>query len=433
MVHAELEHAVGRLARHARQRQRHAPVIVEAAGRGESRPAGAERQPQRLLGAGLADAAGDARRCARCCGRAQTGRAPSSAASVSPTRSKRRIRRRAADSAVDQRRGRAAFERRRRRNRGRHDSGPRSATKRSPGASRCGCRSRRRSRAPIDGAACRRSPRTASAAVHSAVTSRSAATHASAAGDLARNLGVVERQRLAADDLAALVALAGDAPARSPGRASAIAVAIAPRAVADLDGAGARGEDRAADRGRVFAARIVVGDDDAVGEHARRCAPISGRLPGSRSPPQPNTTTSRPRRVRAQRREHRLERIGRVGVVDDDRRAVGVPRRRTAAGPARPVSCGSAASARLRPARRSRSRARARPARSSPGSRRAAAGTAHARRPKISSTRAWPRRRGRRGRRAAVRPPDRRHRRGPGWPRSRHSVDEARRIRRCRG
>ena len=43
--------------------------------------------------------------------------------------------------------------------------------------------------------------------------------------------------------------------------------------------------------------------------------PMSGRLPLSRSPPQPNTTTSRPGGQRPQRRQRPLQRVGRVGVV----------------------------------------------------------------------------------------------------------------------
>ena len=51
-------------------------------------------------------------------------------------------------------------------------------------------------------------------------------------------------------------------------------------------------------------------------------APIIGRLPGSRSPPQPNTTTSLPRRIGPQRLQRLGQRVGLVGVVDEDRRAV---------------------------------------------------------------------------------------------------------------
>ena len=42
----------------------------------------------------------------------------------------------------------------------------------------------------------------------------------------------------------------------------------------------------------ILAARVVVGDDDPVRPGARRFSPMIGRLPGSRSPPQPKATTS---------------------------------------------------------------------------------------------------------------------------------------------
>ena len=70
--------------------------------------------------------------------------------------------------------------------------------------------------------------------------------------------------RPVADDLAGLVALAGDAEhvaglEHGDGAGDRLA------AVADLDRVGRGGEDRLADRGRVLGARIVVGDDDHVG------------------------------------------------------------------------------------------------------------------------------------------------------------------------
>ncbi len=58
MVHADLEDGVAGIARHARQRQGHAPVIVERLDRGMGLARPAERQMQRLLGARLAHAAG---------------------------------------------------------------------------------------------------------------------------------------------------------------------------------------------------------------------------------------------------------------------------------------------------------------------------------------------------------------------------------------
>ena len=59
MVHADLEHAEGDIRRTPRQRQRHAPVIVE---RGDGGMGGALRRQhlqQHFLGRGLADRAGD--------------------------------------------------------------------------------------------------------------------------------------------------------------------------------------------------------------------------------------------------------------------------------------------------------------------------------------------------------------------------------------
>ena len=54
-------------------------------------------------------------------------------------------------------------------------------------------------------------------------------------------------------------------------------------------------------------------------------SPISERLPGSRSPPHPNTHQHAAARVRAHRRERLGERVGRVRVVDDRERAVRQP------------------------------------------------------------------------------------------------------------
>ena len=59
MVHADLEHAERRASRHQRERQRHAPVIVVGGGRRMRLALLAEHEPQRFLGAGLADRAGD--------------------------------------------------------------------------------------------------------------------------------------------------------------------------------------------------------------------------------------------------------------------------------------------------------------------------------------------------------------------------------------
>ena len=60
MIHAELEHAQRDVARQAREAERHAPMIVQAAFIGVGLDLGRKREAQRFLGAGLADAAGDA-------------------------------------------------------------------------------------------------------------------------------------------------------------------------------------------------------------------------------------------------------------------------------------------------------------------------------------------------------------------------------------
>ena len=59
MVHAQFEHAIGMAGRHPRQAERHAPMVVQVAGGGEGRVLGGKRGAQRLLGAGLANRAGD--------------------------------------------------------------------------------------------------------------------------------------------------------------------------------------------------------------------------------------------------------------------------------------------------------------------------------------------------------------------------------------
>ena len=61
MVHAQFEHAVARLARQAGQADRHTDMVVEARRAGGCRRLRREHGAQRILGAGLADRAGDAR------------------------------------------------------------------------------------------------------------------------------------------------------------------------------------------------------------------------------------------------------------------------------------------------------------------------------------------------------------------------------------
>ena len=123
-----------------------------------------------------------------------------------------------------------------------------------------------------------------------------------------------------ADRLAFLVALAGD-DQRVAGVKGRNRLADRLVAVADLDGAGRGGEDRLADFGRYFGARIVVGDDDEVGEpggdlaHDRALAAVAvaaaaeddDDAAGGEGP---------------DRGEHVFQRVRLVRVVDIDRRAV---------------------------------------------------------------------------------------------------------------
>src|SRR5262249_29191373 len=70
MVHAYFERSVACALGTARERERYAPMIVVRSNRSMGLAAPGEREPQRLLGAGLADGAGDrddlrVRACAR--------------------------------------------------------------------------------------------------------------------------------------------------------------------------------------------------------------------------------------------------------------------------------------------------------------------------------------------------------------------------------
>ena len=78
-------------------------------------------------------------------------------------------------------------------------------------------------------------------------------------------------------------------------------------------------------------------------------AAICGRLPRSRSPPQPNTQIRRAWRVRAQRGQRLLQRIGRVRVVDDHQRLRAVAAERGSCG--RGSAAAATASPRSAPAR----------------------------------------------------------------------------------
>ena len=110
MVHAQLENAVLGIGRQPGERQRRTPMIVEAACGSEGWAAGGERQAQRLLGAGLADTAGnrkDPGAAAFARRRAEGGKAGERISHAQQRRRRRQIR----DIAIDHRRSGTALKR----------------------------------------------------------------------------------------------------------------------------------------------------------------------------------------------------------------------------------------------------------------------------------------------------------------------------------
>ena len=156
--------------------------------------------------------------------------------------------------------------------------------------------------------------------------------------------GVGERMAHAGDLLVGLVALAGDqhdvarrAPRDRGGdrrcaveldRPAALPASRTPATIASMIAA------------RVLAARVVAGDDDAVGEPRRRPRPSAGACPASRSPPQPNTQTSAPAGARPRAAAPR--------APSRARRACARSRRRRAARRRRPGAACARAAARAR-------------------------------------------------------------------------------------
>ena len=131
---------------------------------------------------------------------------------------------------------------------------------------------------------------------------------------------IAERQGAVTDDLSGLVALAGDqqriarlqAGNRGPDRLGAIADFLGP-----LGGT----QDRGSNQVRIFVARIVVGDDDAIGifscnrPHQRTFAGIAVAAGAEHH----NELAFG---VRPQRLQRLRQRVGLVRVIDKDRRAV---------------------------------------------------------------------------------------------------------------
>ena len=318
VVHADLDHGEGGAARAARQGQRHAPVVVVGRDGGMGLAERAEQQPQHLLGAGLADAAGDgdhapgearpSRRAER--RQAAPGCPPRAAAA-------RRRERRAGRGRPWRRRRRGRGHRRR--SRGRR-AASRSATNRSPGATLResmetpvtadlgGERAAGRARAARPRSRGRRScarprpPRAPPPRRRRDASRRrsSARSHAPCRPPPARRPGAGPRPRAAM------------APARSPastppGQPASTAARIA--AGSSL-------------RGLSSVTQARVGQARAGGAHQRPLAGVAVAA-GAEQHVQPRAR----RDVRAKRGEQPLQRVRRVGVVDIDGGAVRQPRR----------------------------------------------------------------------------------------------------------
>ena len=210
---------------------------------------------------------------------------------------------------------------------------PLSATNRSPLPTR-GCRSRRRSPSKSPGFARRRRrrPRRRS-------TARSCDLPSSAA--LARHFGVVEMDRSGRRR---------SDRSRGPCRRSAAGRRRCSPPMPPLDRPAAGRRSRSAPaaglragsrRGSPPASSLRGLSSVTMTRSARRVAisPIIGRLPRSRSPPQPNTTTQLPLAQAGAARQHGLERVGLVRVVDIDRARRRRGRHKLACGPARRSGC----------------------------------------------------------------------------------------------
>ena len=239
-----------------------------------------------------------------------------------PARSPAPVRPPAAPGAGVERLAREARRRRRAR--------PRRPTKRSPGRPRASRPPRAR---PARRAASPTSRRPRASATRSA--SASITRRRRPAQRFARDGHVVERHLAPALELLALlVALAGDdhhvaGVARSRRRARSRRGGPArPR----LPRAGCR-QHLLDDRLGVLGARVVGGDDHAVGQPRRGARPSAGAWRGrGRRPRRTRTMHARPPASLARGAQHVLQRVGRVGVVDEHREMLALVDRLEAAG-----------------------------------------------------------------------------------------------------
>ena len=138
----------------------------------------------------------------------------------------------------------------------------------------------------------------------------------------ARNRAVIKWQGLIAYNLAGFMAFSGYY--QDIAFAEALNAGLnGGGAVADFGEIGARfaaGEDFVANRGGVFMAGVVVGDDHPIGEALGDFAhdrPFPGVAIAAAAENEPELGTFMRRHMRAQRREHVLQRVGLVCVIDE--------------------------------------------------------------------------------------------------------------------
>ena len=277
MVHADLEHAEAASARHARQRQRHAPVVV----------VGRRRRMRRALARQARCAASPwCRSCRRepvtaTMLRVACARAPPRPSALQRRRA-RRARRSSGSPAAPNAAARASARpprrprpspARRRRSHARRALALDGDEQRRPAAA-CACRWKRRRRA-AGSAPTRRAPPIAATQRRRQGPQRLASCAHASAPERAR--APPRGRRTAATRSPTIWPVSWPLPATtstSPGCSmprppSRIASRRSPISLR----AGRGRQDRGADRGRVLAARIVVGDDHDVGQLARRSRP----------------------------------------------------------------------------------------------------------------------------------------------------------------
>ena len=348
VVHPHLEHAEAGVARHPGERQRHADMVVVAldravrlAGRGA-----VERGVERLLGPGLAGRAGDPADPGGGAGAGGPAEGVEGGGGVGDPDVG------AGDRLADDRPGGPAAKALSRK-RWPSVASPFRATNRWPGstsreskatppASKSPCADAADGRGDLLGGPERAHRRPCSRATrhHSEVSRhRVLPTRATEAGPpLFRPAPIAAKNRdcpsfHAAHSLATVTSSKGSTlsptiwpcswplPARrmmSSGPASATAAAIASRRPRHLAGARRASQDVAPDRRRILAPRIVVGDDDEVGQPGRDRAHLGpladvAVAAGAEDDDQPAPG------VGPERLDRRLDRVGRMGIVDIDR------------------------------------------------------------------------------------------------------------------